>query len=279
MRPAFRHAVCNELYGDWPFGEAMKHIRKAGYAGVEIAPFTLSEDPAAIEAGKRREYRSIMESEGLQFAGLHWLLAAPSGLHVTAPDKALRERSWEYIRRLIDLCADLGSGGVLVFGSPRQRGSTGGLSREEAARHFIEGLVGIAPHAAGRGAPVLVEALSCKETDVVNSLEEAVAVVREVGSPGVRTMFDTHNAVDETEPHAVLLERYFDLIRHVHVNELDGRHPGTGTYDFQAILEVLHLLGYAGWISLEAFDFTAGADSIASDSLHYLQSIVERTGA
>ena len=58
MPPAFRHAVCNELYGDWPFGEAMKHIRKAGYAGVEIAPFTLSEDPAAIEAGKRREYRS-----------------------------------------------------------------------------------------------------------------------------------------------------------------------------------------------------------------------------
>ncbi len=279
MPPAFRHAVCNELYRDWPFGEAVKHIRKTGYAGVEIAPFTLSEDPAAIEAGKRREYRSIMESEGLQFAGLHWLLAAPPGLHVTTPDKALRERSWDYVRRLIDLCADLGPEGVLVFGSPRQRSSTGGLGREEAARHFIEGLAGVAPHAAVRGAPVLVEALSCNQTDVVNSLEEAAAVVREVGSPGVKTMFDTHNAVDETEPHAALVERYFDLIRHVHVNEVDGRHPGTGTYDFQAILEVLHRRGYTGWISLEAFDFTAGAESIASESLRYLQSVIERTGA
>lgn len=279
MAPSFRHAVCNELYRDWPFGEAVKHIRKAGYAGIEIAPFTLSEDPAAIEAGKRREYRSIMESEGLQFAGLHWLLAAPPGLHVTGPDKALRERSWDYVRRLIDLCADLGPEGVLVFGSPRQRSSTGGLNREEAARHFIEGLAGVAPHAAERGAPVLVEALSPNQTDVVSSLEEAVAVVREVGSPGAKTIFDTHNAVDETEPHAALLERYFDLIRHVHVNEVDGRHPGTGTYDFQAILEVLHRLGYTGWISLEVFDFTAGADRIASESLHYLQSIIERTGA
>jgi len=37
--------------------------------------------------------------------------------------------------------------------------------------------------------------------------------------------------VDEVEPHAILVDRYFDLIRHVHINEMDGRHPGTGNYD------------------------------------------------
>ena len=39
---------------------------------------------------------------------MHWLLAAPKTLHVTTPDRAQRERSWNYFRRLIDLCADLG---------------------------------------------------------------------------------------------------------------------------------------------------------------------------
>ena len=47
-------------------------------------------------------------------------------------------------------------------------------------------------------------------------------------------MFDVHNAIDESEPHAALVDRYFDCIRHVHVNELDGRHCGTGALRFQA---------------------------------------------
>ena len=85
-------------------------------------------------------------------------------------------------------------------------------------------------------------------------------------------MFDTHNAVDEKEPHATLVDRHFDLIRHVHVNEMDGRHPGTGSYDFKPILEVLRRRGYAGWISLEAFDFSPGPERIANESLRHLEA-------
>ena len=73
--------------------------------------------------------------------------------------------------------------------------------------------------------------------------------------------------IDETEPHAALVERYYDLIRHIHVNELDGRHPGTGTYDFKPLFDVLRRREYGGWVSLEAFDFTPGAETIARDSL------------
>jgi hypothetical protein len=36
------------------------------------------------------------------------------------------------------------------------------------------------------------------------------------------------------EPHATLVDRYFEFIEHVHVNELDGKHCGAGDYDFQA---------------------------------------------
>ena len=80
-------------------------------------------------------------------------------------------------------------------------------------------------------------------------------------------MFDCHNAIDETEPHATLVERHYDLIRHIHANELDGRHPGTGSYEFKAVFDVLRRHQYDRWISLEAFDFTPGAETIARDSL------------
>ncbi len=129
----------------------------------------------------------------------------------------------------------------------------------------------MAPHAAARGVTVLVEALPVDQCDVVQTLEEAVSIVRQIASPAVRTMFDVHNAVDESLPHAELVDRYFDLIRHVHVNELDGSHCGAGSYDFKPVFEVLRRRGYQGWISLEAFDFAVGAERLANESLRHLE--------
>ncbi len=268
----FRHSICNEAFDKWPFADACKAIRKAGYSGIEIAPFTLAETPCEVSAAQRTEYRDIIRSEGLTFAGLHWLMVSPKGLHVTGPDPALRRRSWDHIRALIDLCADLGPDGVMVFGSPNQRSTTGGLTREQANRNYIDGLAAVAPQAESRGVGILVEALPAAQSDVVQTLEEAVAIVCEIGSPAIRTMFDVHNAIDEREPHAALVDRYFDFIRHVHVNELDGRHCGAGSYDFKPVLEVLQRRRYAGWISLEAFDFTPGAERLANESLRHLET-------
>ena len=273
---AFQHAMCNEAFEQQSFADACRAIRRAGYAGIEIAPFTLAESPTDVGAEARREYRDILQSEGLRFAGLHWLMVSPKGLHVTTPDAALRARSWEHIRRLIDLCADLGPDGVMVFGSPKQRSTTGGLTPAAATRNYMDGLACVAPQAAARGVTILVEALPADQADVIQTLDAAVAIVREIGSPAVRTMFDVHNAVDEKEPHAALVDRYFDLIRHVHVNEMDGRHPGTGSYDFKPVLATLRQRVYRGWISLEAFDFTPGAERIANESLRHLeQEIVQ----
>jgi len=272
MAYQFRQAMCNEAYEKWAFADVCKSLRKAGYTGIEIAPFTLAERPSGITPVERRQYRSTMQSEGLQFVGLHWLMVSPKGLHVTTPDAALREQSWQHIRDLIDLCADLGEDGVMVFGSPKQRSTTGGLPRAEATRHFIDGLASVAPHACTRRVTILVEALPANQADIVLTLEEAAGIVREIGSPAIRTMFDVHNAIDEAVPHAELVDRYFDVIRHVHVNELDGRHCGAGNYDFRPVFGVLRRRNYAGWVSLEAFDFTPGPERIANESLRHLES-------
>ena len=61
----FRHSICNEAFEKWPFADACKAIRKAGYTGIEIAPFTLAETPGEVTAAQRKEYREIIGSEGL----------------------------------------------------------------------------------------------------------------------------------------------------------------------------------------------------------------------
>jgi D-psicose/D-tagatose/L-ribulose 3-epimerase len=272
----FRQAICNEVYEQRPLAEVCRSIRRIGYTGIEIAPFTLAARPSEITSTERKRHRETIRGEGLTFVGLHWLMASPPGLHVTTPDRGVRDQSWRHVSDLIDLCADLGENGILVFGSPKQRGTVDGLSPEAATRNYIEGLASVAPHAAERGVTVLVEALPIGQCDVITTLDEAVTIVKQINSPAVRTMFDTHNAVDEKEAHALLVDRYFDLIRHVHINEMDGRHPGTGSYDFKPLFDVLRRRGYRHWVSLEAFDFAPGAEKIAADSLRFIEQIVEQ---
>jgi len=263
--------MCNEAFEKTPFADVCRTLRGIGYEGIEISPFTLAPDPVDITPAQRREYAEIMQSEGLTFVGLHWLMVSPKGLHVTTPDEALRDRSWQHIRNLIDLCADLGPDGVMIFGSPLQRSTTGGLTREQATRNYIDGLIAVAPQALDRGVTILVEALPKAQSDVILTLDEAAAIVHEIKNPAIQTMFDTHNAVDEVEAHTALLEKHFDVIKHVHVNEMDGRYPGTGDYDFGPLLKKLEALDYKGWVSLEVFDFKPSAQEIAESSFNYLK--------
>jgi len=57
---------------------------------------------------------------------------------------------------------------------------------------------------------------------------------------------------------------------------MDGRHPGTGSYDFKPVLQVLKNRSYQGWVSLEVVDFSPGAEKIANESLRYIESEISR---
>ena len=277
MPAGYRFAICNELFQKQPLADVCRQVKQLGYEGFEIAPFTLAQDPAALSPKQRVEIRQTIADTGLEFVGLHWLLAAPPGLQISTSDFALRSQSWHYVRLLIDLCADLVTPNarqrpVVVFGSPKQRSSAPGSTPSEAVKFFTEGMAGVASHAQSQNVTLLVEALSPSQTDVVTSLAEAVSIVRKIASPAVQTMFDVHNAIDESDAHSTLVERYFPHIKHVHVNELDGREPGMGDYNFAGLLHKLSDLNYDGWVSLEAFDFSRDPREVASRALETLQA-------
>ena len=273
----FRLAICNETFQGWDVTAGLRGALQTGYTGVEIAPFTLSEDPASVSASKRKEYRDVMESEGIGYVGLHSLLTVPRGeLHITTPDDGVRQRSWEYFRKLIDLCADLGDNGMMILGSGRQRRTVEGSSVEDATKRLRDGLAEVADQAQERGVLILPETLAPHLCDVLTSMEQTIAVVREIAHPSVQTMFDTHNAVAEELPHDQLIKQHASLIRHVHINEMDGRHPGTGSYDFSIPMQALRDIGYGGWLSLEVFKFEPSGEEIARISSQYLRDIESR---
>jgi len=236
----FQIAICNETYDPMPFADGCRAIKKAGYDGVEIAPPTLSDDPAALPASRRAELRKIISSEGLRYVGLHRLLTVPKGLHITTPDAATRERSWSYLLRLIDLCADLGSGSVMVLGGSKERSTVDGCTVAEAARRVQDGLARLAPHAAERRVTVLLEALAPRLSNVINTMDEVV-------------------------------RKYFSYIGHVHFNEMDGKRPGLGDYDYKPVMQALKDMSYQRWISVEPFDFSGGGEKVGLDSIRFIR--------
>src|SRR5581483_7463745 len=132
-----RYAICNETFEGWDHLRVCRFVAGLGYAGLEIAPFTLAERITEVSAAKRQELRRQAEDSGLRILGLHWLLAKTSGLMLTSPDEPVRRATAGYLVELARACADLG-GDVLVFGSPMQRRIPEGKTREQAADYAVD---------------------------------------------------------------------------------------------------------------------------------------------
>ena len=271
----FKYAMCNESMAELSWAEQCRIVSDAGYEGVEIAAFTLvKEGVQEISPPQRKEMVSVMKDTGLECVGLHWLLAPPpEGLHFTTPDTAVRRKTVAYLDTLIDFCGDLG-GSYMIFGSPKQR-DTRGISIEQAKKYFAEGLAAVADHAQQRGIEILVEPLGKRTTDVINTLAEASELIKRINHPSIQMIFDFNNTVDETEPFDVLLRKYYKNIHHVHIQEMGGKHLGTGNAvnDYVKAFQTLKDMRYNRWISLEVFDFTPGGRTIATESMRTLKQI------
>lgn len=280
MRPSarwtgFKYAMCNESMGQLSWAEQCQIVSEAGYKGIEVAPYTLvAQGVQEIAPARRRQMVSTMKDAGIECVGLHWLLSPPpKGLHFTTPDPAVRQKTTAYLHQLIDFCGDI-SGPYMIFGSPKQR-STMGIPVGQAKKHFAEGLAEVAGHAQERGVRILIEPLGKGATDVVNTLAQAFELAKRVDHAAIKIMFDFHNTTDETEPFDVLLKKYFEHIHHVHVQEMDGKHLGTGMAvdDYVKAFQLLKDLKYNKWISLEVFDFSPGGKTIAEESMRTLRQI------
>ncbi|HRI16447.1 MAG TPA: TIM barrel protein [Verrucomicrobiota bacterium] len=115
-----RFAICNEIFKDWKLEDAFAYIARAGYHGVEIAPFTIADSVAQISAERRRQIKMLAAEHSLAIVGIHWVLVKPEGLYMNHTDAGIREKTADYFCDLVDFCGDL-NGKVMVVGSPKQR--------------------------------------------------------------------------------------------------------------------------------------------------------------
>ena len=268
-----RFAICNEIFEGWPWEKVCDFVRGLGYEGLEVAPFTLADSAEQVSPQRRSELRRQAEARGVEVLGLHWLLVKPPGLYITHPDASVRRRTSDYFRQLVDLCADLG-GKVMVIGSPRQRNLMPGVTRRQAMRFAREVFRPSLDPAARRGVTLAFEPLGPAETDFVNTVAEAIDLVKQVNHPAFRINIDVKAMSSEPRPIADVIRSAKGYVAHVQVNDPNLLGPGMGEVKYEPIVAALREIGYDGWLSVEAFDFKAGAERIARESIDYLRRVV-----
>ncbi|MCB2054478.1 MAG: sugar phosphate isomerase/epimerase [Geminicoccaceae bacterium] len=270
-------SLCNEVLRERTFAEQCRMAAALGYGGLEIAPFTLCDDPSTLREEQAHEWRHVAADHGLAVTGLHWLLIAPEGLSITTDDAHVRRRTVDLLLRLVDVCAAMG-GTVLVHGSPRQRLLAQATSPEAARANARECLRHAAERAAAAGLTYCLEPLSDDQTDYVNTIAEAVAEIETVGSQGLATMIDTSSAsLAEKEDIADLVRRWWPggHMAHVQVNDRNRRAPGQGDDRFAAFFAALREVDYQGPVAVEPFVYEPDGPTTAAFAAGYLRGLLE----
>ena len=265
-----RFAVCNEIYQGWKLEDTLAHAARLGYAGVEIAPFTLANSVTEISPSERQRIRELADQNKIAIIGLHWLLVKPEGLYLNHTDAGIRNRTAKYFVELVDCCADLG-GTIMVVGSPKQRNVLEGVSRQQAWDWTAATFRDAVKRAEDRGVTICFEPLSPAETNFINTAAEAIEFVLPFNSVAFKIILDVKAMSSESKSIPQIIRESSPHFAHFHANDKNLKGPGFGDVDFKPIAAALREVEYNGYVSVEVFKFEEGPEAIAGRSIDYLK--------
>jgi D-psicose/D-tagatose/L-ribulose 3-epimerase len=221
----------------------LEKLKQIGYDGVEVPIFDL--DPAKWKLWSRR-----LDELGLERTAN--TVIAPEHNPVSA-DPAIRKAAYEHMQAVVDCCASVGSS---ILCGPHQVALgvfTGHGATDDEWKRSVEHLRRVAEYAAGQGVVLAEEVVNRFELYHLNTLDQGIRLVDEVGHPNCRLHLDTFHAHIEEKNPADAIRRAGSRIAHVHVSENDRGVPGTGSVRWDADFDALRDIGYDGWLTVEAF--------------------------
>jgi len=246
------------------FARNVQRIAQLGYDGVELAV----RDPALLDADAMAH---IVAEAGLEVPAIGTGQAyVEEGLSFTSPDPNIRARAIARIRAQADFAAHFGA--QVIIGLIRGR-LVEGVSREQAMEWLVAALQECAGYAAQGEVWLNFEPLSRLDSNLINTVDEALSLLEEVGTPNLGLLLDTfHMNIEEPSIYASLV-RAGDRITHVHVSDSNRWYPGGGHVDFAGIVATLAALNYEGHLSAEVLPLP-DPDTCAARTITYMRPLL-----
>jgi hydroxypyruvate isomerase len=167
---------------------------------------------------------------------------------------------------VIEQCAEFGCPSVIAFTGYKWRDAmdvkSGEISRDDGAKNCIKGLKAVATVAEKKGVNVCIEHLNTRDDSHPmkghpgyqgDDLDYLAKIVRDVGSPRVKLLFDIYHVQIMHGDVIRRLEECKDILGHIHT----AGNPGRGELDdkqeinYAPIMKKLLALKYSGYVGQE----------------------------
>jgi D-psicose/D-tagatose/L-ribulose 3-epimerase len=256
-------------------------VRQMGFDLLEVAV----ENPALVEIGALRR--------AAQASGVGVIVCGVFGpdRNLSSADEAIRQHAASYLQWCVEAAAELESpivAGPMYSGVGKERLTTA-VARQQEWDRAVTGLQKWGAYAQAHGVRLAFEPLNRFETDMVNIVDQGLALIEAVGSPAVGLHLDTFHMHLEEKDSAAAIRRAGSHIFHFHACENDRGVPGTGQVNWHGIAHALRQIDYQGAVAIESFtpqvqsiaravciwrEIAPDQDSIAEDGLAFLRQLM-----
>ena len=243
--------------------EVLAEMESIGFDYIELS---LSDVMKLDKTGFSR-LKQRLEDSNVKCEACHNFI--PSGVRLTGSDADL-SAACEYVGKAFKRAARLGAK-VVVFGSSGARNIPPGYPYSSARKQIGELLGRMGDQAEEHDLTVAVESLNRRESNIINTLREALYLSRELNHPHVKLVCDYYHMMIENEDTKIILEAG-EEIRHVHISEPDKRgFPVVAKQSYHEYFQLLKDIGYQERVSIEAYTEDFEADAVRS--LELLRSL------
>ena len=232
-----------------PFTDASTKLfpqfKKWGFESIEIP----IEDPAHIDAAHvKRE----LDKNGLVCGSVCACMGPDRDLRGTPENQ---ETGKTYIKAIIDQAKALGGANVIgpVYSAVGRADAVEPKEYAQQWKTVVKHLKDIAKHAQKQGITIALEPLNRFETDFINTADQALKMVNDVGSPNLKVHLDTFHMNIEEKDQAAAIKKVGKLLAHVHACGSDRGTPGGDHIAWPEIVKALRSIKYDGDVVIESF--------------------------
>lgn len=245
------------------FAAVIKKVAGLGYDGVEMAV----RDPGEVDA---RRIGELLEQLNLPLVAVGTGQAyGEEGISFTDPDAAVRRRAVLRIKDQIEFAAVFKA--LVIIGLIRGKIQPG-VDPGRAGEWMISALRECSGYARDFGVDLVLEPINRYETNLVNTVAEALEVISTVGGTALKILFDTFHANIEEASITGSIIQAGRLLGHFHAADSNRWAPGCGHIDFPAVFKILEDIGYNGAVSVEILP-KPDSDSSAGMAVSYLKKM------
>ena len=243
-----------------PFAERIGKVAGAGYHAVELV--------GEYDNWSKEDFAHART----RFHSVDMVVDACSGIRTSLCDPSQRDTLLGEIHAKLPVLAELECSRLILLAGD----TVPGLTHEQMHASCVEGLKRAADIAAARNVELLLENIDPEENPkyFLTSVREGFEVIRDVGHPKVKFLYDFfHEQISEGNLISKL-EKNLDLVGLVHVADVPGRHePGTGEINYASIFRKLGQWHYSRYIAME---FIPTGDIVVS--LRTVREFAEKCG-